>query len=153
MLRVGSGKILSTMEVGIVQLLFNNNKYLFLNNVYFISGFKCNLTSISKLTIYFSFFFYIDSISLNKNGMNIYSGYVENSLFLVKLISHNLLQTEMFKVAEPTPKRRKISSENNDIYLWHLRLGHININWIGKLVKDGPLNELEIGTLSSMNLV
>ena len=33
------------------------------------------------------------------------------------------------------------------IYLWHLRLGHINLDRIERLIKDGPLRELRVGTL------
>ena len=35
-----------------------------------------------------------------------------------------------------------------EIYLWHLRLSHINIDRINRLAKDGPLKELTVGTLS-----
>ena len=33
------------------------------------------------------------------------------------------------------------------MYLWHLRLGHINLNKINRLEKDGLLRELIDGTL------
>ena len=33
------------------------------------------------------------------------------------------------------------------MYLWHLRLGHINLDRINRLVKDGPLRKLNVGTL------
>ena len=52
----------------------------------------------------------------------------------------------MFEVEKPKTKRQKISP-NNEMYLWHLRLGHINIDRIDRLVKDESLNQLEIGTL------
>ena len=32
-------------------------------------------------------------------------------------------------------------------YLWHLRLSHINLDRINRLVKDGPLRKLNVGTL------
>ena len=35
-------------------------------------------------------------------------------------------------------------SANDEIYLWHLQLGHVNENIIERLVKDGPLNSLEV---------
>ena len=44
-------------------------------------------------------------------------------------------------------KRQRISS-NNNTYLWHLRLGHINLDKIGRLVKNELLNELEDDSLS-----
>ncbi|EXC25220.1 hypothetical protein L484_003433 [Morus notabilis] len=52
----------------------------------------------------------------------------------------------MFRIAEPKNKKQKISHENNT-YLWHLRLGYINLNRIERLVKDGPLRELTVGEL------
>ena len=55
-----------------------------------------------------------------------------------------ILNTEMFKTAETQNKRQKISPNT---YLWHLRLGHINLNRIGRLVKRGLLNELEDNSL------
>jgi hypothetical protein len=116
-IRVGSGERLSATAVGTVRLSFDNNKYLFLDNVYFIPDFKRNLISVSKLLEQFiSVSFEIDSISIYKNGMNICSGYVDNGLYFVKPISNNLLQTKMFKVVEPIPKRRKISNDKDDTY-------------------------------------
>ena len=32
-------------------------------------------------------------------------------------------------------------------YLWHLRLSHINLDRLNRLVKDGPLRNLNVGTL------
>ena len=52
----------------------------------------------------------------------------------------------MFKVEYPKSKKQKVSHDN-DTYLWHLRLGHINLDRINRLVKDGPLRELKVDTL------
>ena len=35
----------------------------------------------------------------------------------------------------------------NQTYLWHLRLGHINLKWISRLVQNGPLGSLELEAL------
>ena len=56
--------------------------------------------------------FDIDSVSLSKNGINIFSGFVDDDLYFVKPIFNETLQTKMFKVAELTLKRRKASNEN-----------------------------------------
>ena len=50
----------------------------------------------------------------------------------------------MFKTADTQNKRQKVSSNT---YLWHLRLGHINLNMIVRLVKSGLLNQLEDNSL------
>ena len=34
-----------------------------------------------------------------------------------------------------------------ELYLWHLRLAHINLDRINRLTNDGPLRELTVGTL------
>ena len=50
----------------------------------------------------------------------------------------------MFKVEQPKSMKQNISHDN-DTYLWHLRLGLDRIN---RLVKDGPLRELNVDILS-----
>ncbi|KAL4035636.1 hypothetical protein IC575_004339 [Cucumis melo] len=52
----------------------------------------------------------------------------------------------MFRIANTQNKRQRIFP-NNNTYLWHLRLGHINLDRIGRLVKNGLLNELEDDSL------
>ncbi|KAA0062799.1 gag/pol protein [Cucumis melo var. makuwa] len=52
----------------------------------------------------------------------------------------------MFKTAMTQNKRLKISPKEN-AHLWHLRLGHINLNRIETLVKNGLLSELEENSL------
>ena len=47
---------------------------------------------------------------------------------------------------EPSHNKAK-ESTNNETYLLHLQLGHINQNIIEILVKDGPLNSLEVKPL------
>ena len=42
--------------------------------------------------------------------------------------------------------KRKASSDN-PTYLWHLRLDHINLKRINRLVKEGPLSFLTIQPL------
>ena len=53
----------------------------------------------------------------------------------------------MFKIANPQSNKRQKVSHDNETYLWHLRLGHISLDRINRLVKDGPLRDLRVGTL------
>ena len=65
---------------------------------------------------------------------------------MLRPLTHStLLNTEMFKVEKPKTKRQKIS--HDDTYLWHLRLGHISLDRIDRLIKNGVLNQLKLGTL------
>ena len=51
----------------------------------------------------------------------------------------------MFRTTE-THNKRQIVSFN--AFLWHFRLGHINLNRIGRLDKSGLLSQLEDNSLS-----
>ena len=147
-MRVGSGDVVSARAVGVIRLRFNNNNFILLNNVFFIPGFTRNLISVSKLLEQlYSVSFDNKSVIIAKNGLNICSGINENNLYVLRPLIHTtLLNTEMFKVEKPKTKRHKISPEN-ETYLWHLRLGHINLDRINRLVKSGSLSELKVGTL------
>ena len=85
-------------------------------------------------------------VIISRNGVNIFSANLANCLYTLRPNNQSLLNTELFKVEQPKSKKQKIS-QDNDTYLWYLRLGHINLDRINKLVKDGPLRELNVGTL------
>ena len=53
----------------------------------------------------------------------------------------------MFKVANPKSNKKQKLNSDDETYLWHLRLGHINLERINRLTKEGPLRELRVGTL------
>ena len=146
-MRVGTGDAVSARAVGVSSLNFLNNCYLLLNNVLFIPGFRRNLISVSKLLDDgFSISFNNNLVVISRNGLTICTGNSENNLYVLRPLTHNsLLNTEMFKVEKPKTKRQKIS--HDDTYLWHLRLGHINLDRIDRLIKSGALNQLKLGTL------
>ena len=48
-MRMGNDSVVSAKVVGEVRLQFRNNKFVILNNVYFIPGFRRNLISVSVL--------------------------------------------------------------------------------------------------------
>ena len=52
---------------------------------------------------------------------------------------------ELNKSQDLSLKRKAYS--NNPTYLWHLRLGHINLKRIDRLVKEGLLSSLTIQPL------
>ena len=129
-MRVGTGDAVSAREVGVYSLNFINNSYLNLNNVLFIPGFRRNLISVSRLmNDGYSISFNSNSVIIGRNGLTICTGNSENNLYVLRPLTHkSLLNTEMFKVEKPKTKRQKIS--HDDTYLWHLRLGHINLDRI-----------------------
>ena len=54
----------------------------------------------------------------------------------------NAANTKIFKVEQPKSKKQKIFHDN-DTYLWHLRLGHTNLDRIDRLVKDDPFQRVK----------
>ena len=65
---------------------------------------------------------------------------------MIRPTINSLMNTEMFKAEFPKIKKQKISHDDNT-YMLHLRLGHINLDRINRLVKDGSLRDLNVGTL------
>src|SRR5215813_10603297 len=146
-MKVGTGDAISARVVGVFRLEFLNKCYLNLNNVLYIPSFRRNLISISKLLDDgYSISFNNNLVIISRNGLTISIGNSENNLYVLRPLTHStLLNTEMFKVEKPKTKRQKISQD--DTYLWHLRLGHISLDRIDRLIKDGALSQLKLGTL------
>ena len=68
--------------------------------------------------------------------------------FLLHAFEPESNHTEIFRVAKPKSNKRQKLSNDNETYLWHLRLGHISLDRINRLIKDGPLKDLIVGSLS-----
>ena len=130
--------------MGEARLAFKN-KFLVLELVYFIPYFRRNLISVSELCKHsFSVSFNNNSIIISRNSLEICSANIEYGLYVLRPMKSFILNTEIFRVANPTPN--KVSSDG-ETYLWHLRLGHISLDWINRLTNDGPLRELRVGSL------
>ena len=143
---VENGADVSAVAVGAVRLELGN-KFLVLNNVYCIPGFRRNLISVSKLyEQLFTVSFDNNQIVISRNGLKICHANNENGLYILRPNKRTLLNTELFRVEHPKPKKQKIL-DNDDTYLWDLRLGHISLDRINRLAKDGPLKELKVGNL------
>ena len=146
-MRVGGGKVVSTKAVGVAHLNLRN-KFLVLNNVFFIPGFMKNLISVSMLhEQLFSISFINNEIVISRNGLDICHAKPENVLYVLRPTERSLNNSELFKVEYPKSNKRQKFSHSDSTYLCHLRLGHINLDRINRLVKDGPLRKLNVGTL------
>ena len=92
---------------------------------------------------------FIDNeIVISRNGLDIGHAKPENGLYVLRPTERSLNNSELFKVEHPKSNKRQKVSYSDNTYLWHLRLGHINLNRINRLVKDGPLRKLNVGTLT-----
>ena len=146
-MRVGGGEVVTAKTVGVACLNFRN-KFLVLNNVFFIPGFRRNLISVSMLhEQLFSISFINKEIVISRNGLDICHSKPENGLYVLRPTEGSLNNSELFKVEHPQSNKCQKVSHSDNKYLWHLKLGHINLDRINWLVKDGPLRELNVGTL------
>ena len=82
-----------------------------------------------------------------QNGVQIYYAKLENGLYILHTFEPKSNHTKMFKVTRPKSKNRQKLSNDNETYLWHLRLSHISLDRINKLTKDSPLKDLSVGSL------
>ncbi|KAI3457782.1 hypothetical protein Pfo_014445 [Paulownia fortunei] len=136
-LRVGTGAVVSARAVGIVYLYFRDKKHLVLRNCYYVPNITRNLISVALLFrqgYYVHFSSMAVDIFLNK--VLICKGCLNNDLYVLKPTDSLLYHT--------TSNKRIKLSPTNETFLWHLRLGHINLNRIQRLVRDGPLSDLKV---------
>ena len=146
-MRVGSGEVVSAKAVGVARLNFRN-KFFVLNNVFFILGFRRNLIFVSMLhEQLFSIYFINNEIVISRNCLDICHAKPENGLYVLRPTERSLNNLELFKVEHSKSNKRQKISHSDNTYLLHLKLGHINLDKINYLVKDGPLRKLNVGTL------
>ena len=82
-------------------------------------------------------------VVIKKNSSFICFGILSNGLFLVTPVSYEASGMKLNNLVATTSTKRKEPSQN-PIRLWHMRLGHINLNRINRLVKEGNLASLVV---------
>ena len=129
------------MAIGLVELSFDKNRTLILEDCFLVSNFKRNLVFVSclikdGLTVQFN-----SSVSIRNKYSFICSGTLLNGLYFLSHMSYDINVIESINDDEHDhlSKKRRFS---NETYLWHLRLGHINPNRIHDLVKSEILSSL-----------
>ena len=79
---------------------------------------------------------------LSFNNKFVTFGILQDGLYFLSSIDNSIHCVKNDIAASVLSLKRK--RDVNPIYLWHLRLGHINIDRINRLIKDGPLNLLKV---------
>ena len=126
-MRVRNGEFVSAEVVGEAHLVFGN-KYLLLDNVYFILNISKNSISVSKFYKQsFATYFNNNEIMILRNGMQISCAKLENRLYVLYPFESQNYHTEIFRVAKPKSNKRQKLSNDYKAYLWHLRLDHISL--------------------------
>ena len=139
-LKMASSASISVIAIGDLSLSFSNNSVLVLNDCLFVPDSRKNLISVSKLCndSY--------SVSFNKTHISIMK---ENEVITCGTLMNNLYHIDCVVIqvnnVEKSLKRKKPSI--NQTQLWNLRLGHINLKRIQRLVSCGPLTTLTLEQL------
>ena len=127
--------------VGTFRLILKTGYVLDLNNVFYVPSFSRNLISISKLVIVgYGFLFENSILSIFKNKVHIGGGTLVDSLFKIDIDPS--FECNYLNMHVNVGIKRSLINENFSM-LWHRRLGHISIERIKRLVKDGVLKTLD----------
>ena len=101
------------------------------------------LISISYLACNrFSTIFNKNSVSIKYDVDEICCGMLVDNLYLLEPITHLQINSHEFN------HKRKNPSSVNQAQLWHLRLGHINLDRIRRMVTSGLISPLDVIAVS-----
>lgn len=133
-LHMGTKATVAAVSVGTYCLMLDG-VILTLKECLYVPQIRRNLISVTKLVESGYSFLFTNKVVIKLNNKVVAYGVQNNGLYFVNAIS------SLFCV-ESSNKRKRESVIPT--YLWHLRLGHINIERINRLARDGPLNFLKV---------
>ena len=145
MVFMGNAAKVAAVAVRDVVLSFDNNRKLILRNCLYVLSFRKNLVSVSMLAKDGYSVSFGNTVVISKGKNSICHGTLEGNLYIIDpktLTVHNMVMNN----STSNSCKRKEPSQLNQTYLWHLRLGHINLRRIQRLVNDGPLSSLQVET-------
>ena len=121
-----------------MSLRFGGHKILVLKDCLYVPQIRRNLISVSCLALDgYSSIFNKESVSVKYGVDTICSGMLKDNLYLLEP------NIPLFINSHESNLKRKERSSMNKTHLWHLRLGHINLDRIRRLVTCGHLSPLE----------
>ncbi|MBM0273880.1 hypothetical protein JNZ24_10670, partial [Streptococcus suis] len=92
-LTLGSKARVSAVAVGVIRLVFPNNKILVLNNALYVPSIRRNLISVPSLALQGYTCTFGQNVVIKTNGNFICSGNLSNGLYLVYPTIHELYDT------------------------------------------------------------
>ena len=126
--------------------MFDSGRVLILKDVLYAPAVRRNLISVSKvLRDGYDVSFSDNGCVISYNKHFVSAGTLIDGLFIIN-ISPELQQIVELNNINLSSKIKR-SSDFNKTYLWHLRLCHINLDRISRLVRDGPLGSLKVEAL------
>ncbi|KAF7820704.1 Retrovirus-related Pol polyprotein from transposon TNT 1-94 [Senna tora] len=127
--------------IGTCKLILNSGFVLILDRTFYVPSFSRNLISISKLVpLGYSFEFSNNMFKLFFKSNIVGNGTMSDGLFRVQLQDNTSYDT--MHASSSIGIKRCATNENSSM-LWHRRLGHISLERVKMLVKEGVLNALD----------
>lgn len=125
--------------IGTCNLILNNGFVLKLERTFYVPSFSRNLVSVSRLVPFgYSFNFKDTLVELFYNSECVGNGILSDGLYRI-----NLQIESIYSSMHVQTGTKRCNINENSSMLWHRRLGHISIERIKRLVKDGVLNTLD----------
>ena len=140
------GSAAPVLALGNIIFSFDSGRVLILKDVLYAPAVRRNLISVSKvLRDGYDVSFSDNGCVISYNKHLVSAGTLIDGLFIIN-VSPELQQIVELNNVNLSSKRKR-SSDFNETYLWHLRLCHINLDRISRLVRDGPLGSLKVEAL------
>lgn len=149
--KLPDGKILKATKVGTVKIYFTNyynRKHVDLKNVYFVKGIKQNLLSFSKITKNCTI------VARNENA-KIYNQSRELIVVANKIDNLYCIKSFVSKIDNNKMYVNTIKLTNKE--KWHRALGHVNFQYLNKLINnkllDGLPDKIESAEMKCSNCI
>ena len=141
-LKMGTSATFAVTAIGTFYLELSSNRTLVLKDFLYVLEVQRNLVSISKLGCSGYSFIFTTKLVTKFNNKFVTSSNLQDGLYFLSSIDNYIDCVENDNATNVSSLKRK--KDVNPTYLWHLRLVHINIDRINRLVRDGPLSLLKV---------
>ena len=140
-LTLADGSKIPVIAIGVFNLCFDS-RVLILEDCLYVPIVHRNLISATYLGKHGYCVILKDNVVIKKDKVFICFGNIVDGLYILTPNKHELYNSELDNDSHVKSLKRKFPL-TNDAYLWHLHLGHINLNKIERLIKDGLLEPLD----------
>jgi hypothetical protein len=136
-LKMGMGATVAATAIGTFYLELSSSRTPVLDECLYVPEVRRNLISFSRLGCSRYSFLFTAKLIVKFNNKFVASGILQDGLYIISSIDNSVNCIENDNAASVLSLKRK--RDVNQTYMWHLRLDHINIDMINRLVRDEPL--------------
>jgi hypothetical protein len=139
-MRAGNGQCVDVVAIATLHLWLPSGMILVLNKCYYVPALSMNIVSGSWLSRdEYHFESVTNGCSISKDDIFYIYAPVRDDLYILDLVTH---------INSVDAKRCK-HSDDNAMYTWHCRLGHVGIKHMKKLHTDGLLGSMDFDSFDT----